>query len=59
MSISRACIRVSGKALVFRTKFEQAEGPIVQLAGTFRETPILVVSDSLFGNNGLLKSLSG
>jgi hypothetical protein len=57
-SLSQACIRLRGKALVFRTKFEQAVAAIVRLAETFCETPVLVVADSWFGNNGLLKPLA-
>lgn len=58
VSLRQACIRVRGKALVFRTKFEQAVASISQLAETFPEAPVLVVADSWFGNNGLLKPLN-
>lgn len=58
VSLREACIRVSGKALVFRTKFEQAVTSIGQIAEAFPDAPVLVVADSWFGNNGLLKPLS-
>jgi hypothetical protein len=51
------CIRVRGQALVFRTKFAQAVQLIERLAGVFVAVPILVVTDSWFGNRGLLTPL--
>jgi hypothetical protein len=51
------CIRVRGQALVFQTKFAQAVRLIERLAGVFVAVPILVVTDSWFGNQGLLKPL--
>jgi hypothetical protein len=56
-SLRAACIRVSGKALVFRTKFEQAVTSIGQIADALPDAPVLVVADSWFGNNGLFKPL--
>jgi hypothetical protein len=51
------CIRVGGQALVFQTKFAQAVRLIERLASVFVGAPILVVTDSWFGNQGLLKPL--
>lgn len=51
------CIRVRGQAVVFQTKFAQAVRLIGRLAGIFPPAPVLVVADSWFGNNGLLKPL--
>jgi hypothetical protein len=49
---------VKGKQRVaFRTKFEQATDMFVRLASVFSAVPVLVVTDSWFGNNGLLKPL--
>ena len=56
-SLRAAWIRVSGKALVFRTKFEQAVTSIGQIADALPDAPVLVVADSWFGNNGLFKPL--
>jgi hypothetical protein len=56
-SLQAGCVRVRGKAVVFRSKFEQAVELIGRLAGVFADVPILVVADSWFGNNGLLKPL--
>ncbi len=41
----------------FRTKFEQATEMLTRLARVFPWVPVLVVTDSWFGNNGLLKPL--
>ena len=47
-----------GKKLVeFRTKFEQATEMLAHLTRVFVTVPVLVVTDSWFGNNGLLKPL--
>jgi hypothetical protein len=56
-SVSRGCIRVRGKAVVFADKFTQAVALIARLGGFFRQVPVLVVTDSWFGNNGLFKPL--
>jgi len=49
---------VKGKQRVkFQTKFEQATDMLLRLATVFRAVPVLVVTDSWFGNNGLLKPL--
>lgn len=45
------------QAVTFQTKFAQATEMLVRLAQVFREAPMLVVTDSWFGNNGLLKPL--
>ena len=47
-----------GKKLIeFRTKFQQAIDMLARLASVFPAVPLLVVTDSWFGNNGLLKPL--
>ncbi len=56
-SLRSACIRVRGKAVVFRSKFAQAVESIGRLGSVFAEARILVVADSWFGNNGLFKPL--
>ncbi len=50
-------MRIRGRALTFESKFTQAVRLIRSLAGVFPRAPILVVTDSWFGNNGLLKPL--
>jgi hypothetical protein len=56
-TLSAGCIRLRRKALVFADKFAQAAELIVRLGAFFRQTPVLVVTDSWFGNNGLFKPL--
>jgi hypothetical protein len=43
--------------MLFRTKFEQAVNLIDRVARAFSSAKILVITDSWFGNNGLLKPL--
>ena len=56
-TLSAGCIRLRRKALVFTDKFAQAVALIVRLGAFFRHAPVLVVTDSWFGNNGLFKPL--
>ena len=41
----------------FETKLEQAVNMITDIAGVFRKTRIMTITDSWFGNNGLWKPL--
>jgi hypothetical protein len=45
------------KPVAFRAKFEEAIDMLTRLASVFPTVPVLVVTDSAFGNNGLLKPL--
>ena len=56
-TLRTGCIRVRGQAIVFQSKFAQAVRLIAALAGVFGQVPVLVVADSWFGNQGLLKPL--
>ena len=56
-TLSAGCIRLRRKALAFTDKFAQAVELIVRLGAFFRQAPVLVVTDSWFGNNGLFKPL--
>jgi len=56
-TLRAGCIRVRGKAVVFRSKFAQAVRLIGRLGSAFADAPVLVVTDSWFGNNGLFKPL--
>jgi hypothetical protein len=56
-TLSARCIRLRRKALVFSDKFAQAVELIARLGAFFRQAPVLVVTDSWFGNNGLFKPL--
>jgi hypothetical protein len=57
-TLALRCVRVRGEAVVFQTKFTQAVRLIVRLAGAFPKVPVLVVTDSWFGNRGLLQPLA-
>jgi hypothetical protein len=57
VSLSAQCIRVRGRAVVFQTKFAQAVQLVVRVARFFPAAAILIVADSWFGNNGLVKPL--
>ena len=50
-------LRLRRQTLVFADKFAQAVGLIARLGGFFAQVPVLVVTDSWFGNNGLFKPL--
>ncbi|MBN4053175.1 transposase, partial [bacterium AH-315-L15] len=56
-TIADGKVTVKGKALPFQTKFEQAVAMFSKIAETFSGIPILVITDSWFGNNGLFKPL--
>lgn len=45
--------RIPGKTLPFQTKFEQAVDMLAHIISVFGNLPVLVVTDSGFGNNGL------
>jgi len=56
-TLRAGCVRLRRKAVVFADKFAQAVVLIARLGAFFRQVPLLVVTDSWFGNNGLFKPL--
>jgi hypothetical protein len=56
-TLRTGCVRVRRKAVVFADKFAQAVALIARLGAFFGQVPVLVVTDSWFGNNGLFKPL--
>ena len=48
-------VKMKGKVLPFQTKLSQAAEMIVDIGEHFSEPPLLAVTDSWFGNAGLLK----
>ena len=48
----------SGHTVAFQSKMAQAVEMLKSVATVFAETPILVVADSWFGNNGLFRPLA-
>jgi hypothetical protein len=57
LTLRGGCIRLRRKALVFADKFAQAVVLIARLGACFMQCPVLVVTDSWFGNNGLFQPL--
>jgi hypothetical protein len=56
-TLAARALRLRRQPLAFQSKFEQAVGLISRVAAVFAHTPVLVVADSWFGNNGLFKPL--
>lgn len=56
-TIDAGKVMVNGKALPFQTKFEQAVAMLSRITESFSAIPILVITDSWFGNNGLFKPM--
>jgi len=50
-------VKINNKKLPFQTKFEQAVEMLSSVSKAFRDMPVLVVTDSWFGNNGLVKPM--
>lgn len=50
-------VKKGGKVAAFQTKLAQAAAMIINIAAHFAGVPVLVVSDSWFGNNGLFQPL--
>ena len=48
-------VKKGGQVVPFQTKLAQAAAMILEIAGHFAGVPVLVVTDSWFGNNGLFK----
>ena len=56
-TIAAKKVRVEGKIPSFQTKFEQAIEMLLEISAAFPGTPLLTVTDSWFGNDGLLKPM--
>jgi len=50
-------VKIRGKAVPFQSKFEQAVEMLSDIAEAFRDIPLLIVTDSWFGNDGLFKPM--
>nr|WP_256325064.1 transposase [Nitrosomonas sp. Nm132] len=50
-------VRIDGKIPLFQTKFEQAIEMLPEISAAFPGTPLLIVTDSWFGNDGLFKPM--
>ena len=56
-TLANRTLKIGRKVVPFKTKFTQAVEMITRIAGVFESAPVLVVTDSWFGNAGLLKPL--
>jgi len=56
-TIAAKKVRVDGKAPPFQTKFEQAIEMLTEISAAFSGILLLIVTDSWFGNDGLLKPM--
>ena len=54
-TIAAKKVRVDGKIPLFQTKFEQIIEMLPEISAAFPAIPLLVVTDSWFGNDRLLK----
>ena len=50
-------VKMDRKTLPFQTKFEQAVEMLSKVSASFPGSPVLVVTDSWFGNDGLFKPM--
>jgi hypothetical protein len=50
-------VEINSKSLPFKTKFEQAVEMLFQISEHFANTPLLAVTDSWFGSDGLFKPM--
>jgi hypothetical protein len=56
-SIGRINSTLAGRKIEFETKLDQAATMIADVAGAFEKAPVISVTDSWFGNNGLWKPM--
>ena len=56
-TIAAGKVKINQQAVLFQSKFAQAVEMIANISAAFHETPILIVTDSWFGNNGLFSPL--
>jgi hypothetical protein len=56
-TLMQMSVKMGSKSVEFKTKFEQAVDLLTRVSRVFVDSPILVVTDSWFGNAGLLKPL--
>ena len=56
-TIDSGQLEINGKVVAFQSKFEQAIEMLTHIAERFRDLPLLIVTDSWFGNNGLFQPM--
>ena len=56
-TIEAGRVKINHQSVLFQTKFEQAVEMLSKISAAFHNTPLLIVTDTWFGNNGLLKPM--
>jgi hypothetical protein len=56
-TIDESRVQINGQSLSFKTKFEQAVERLTQISERFAHMPLLIVTDSWFGYDGLFKPM--
>jgi len=56
-TIQEGKVKINHKPVPFRSKFDQAVEMLSKISAAFHAIPILIVTDSWFGNNGLFQPL--
>lgn len=56
-TIEAGNVKIDHQSVSFQSKFEQAVEMLSDVAGAFHNTPLLIVTDTWFGNNGLFKPM--
>lgn len=52
-TIDAGLVKLRGESVTFQTKFEQTVDMLSEISKAFPDRPIIIVTDSWFGNNGL------
>ena len=56
-TIQEGKVTINRKSVPFQSKFEQAVEMLSTISSAFRDTPIVIVTDTWFGNNGLFQPI--
>lgn len=56
-TIDAGKVKINGKAPPFQKKYTQAVEMLSEISAVFHDTPLLVVTDSWFGNDGLYRPM--
>lgn len=56
-TIQGGTVTINQKPVLFQSKFEQAVEMLNEISSVFMGVPLLIVTDSWFGNNGLFKPM--
>jgi hypothetical protein len=56
-TIDAGKVKINGKAPLFQTKYAQAVEMLSKISTAYRDRPLLIITDSWFGNDGLFKPM--